>query len=187
MKRLTEYWKEQGLLDGLPCKAGDKLYQIGKGYYQIGTDITEYIVTAVILSKREVILTVKDTTTKLGFPVKISCIGKRFFLTCSEAEKIRKKKYHYDDGFIPVEKMRSKTTENLQAKTQGERIRTMSDGELADFLANFNINDIVNEWCWNSCPNSKGKNEDCDCMYGKKETVLEWLKSEKIMRKNIDR
>lgn len=78
--------QEQGLLIELPCKVGDTLYQIGKGWYQIGTDITEFTVTAITISKDRIIISVENEN-QMGFSVSIDCIGKRLFLTYSEAEE----------------------------------------------------------------------------------------------------
>ncbi len=78
--------EEQGLMIFLPCKAGDKVYQIGKGHYEIGTDITEYTVTAITISKRDITISVKDEN-QLGFPISAVYLGKRLYLTRSEAEE----------------------------------------------------------------------------------------------------
>lgn len=87
-KKLADYEdkQEQGLLIELPCKVGDTLYQIGKGWYQIGTDITEFTVTAITISKDRIIISVENEN-QMGFSVSIDCIGKRLFLTYSEAEE----------------------------------------------------------------------------------------------------
>ena len=78
--------EEQGLLLIAPCKVGDKLYQIGKGWYQIGTDITEFMVTAITILKDKIIISVENEN-QMGFTVCVDCIGKRLFLTRSEAEE----------------------------------------------------------------------------------------------------
>lgn len=78
--------EEQELLIELPCKVGDTVYQIGKGYYEIGTDITEYTVTAITISKSDIIISVKDEN-QLGFPINSVYLGKRLYLTRSEAEE----------------------------------------------------------------------------------------------------
>lgn len=78
--------QEQGLLIELPCKVGDTVYQIGKGHYEIGTDITEYTVTAITISKRDITISVKDEN-QLGFPISAVYLGKRLYLTRSEAEE----------------------------------------------------------------------------------------------------
>ena len=78
--------QEQGLLLKLPCKVGDNVYQIGKGHYEIGTDITEYTVTAITISKRDITISVKDAN-QLGFPISAVYLGKRLYLTRSEAEE----------------------------------------------------------------------------------------------------
>ena len=78
--------EEQELLIELPCKVGDTVYQIGKGHYEIGTDITEYTVTAVTISKSDIIVSVKDEN-QLGFPINSVYLGKRLYLTRSEAEE----------------------------------------------------------------------------------------------------
>lgn len=78
--------QEQGLLIELPCKVGDIVYQIGKGWYQVGTDICEFVVTAITISKDKIIISVENEN-QMGFPVSIDCIGKRLYLTRSEAEE----------------------------------------------------------------------------------------------------
>lgn len=92
IEQLTEELKqykdkqEQGLLIELPCKVGDTVYQIGKGHYEIGTDITEYTVTAITISQKDITISVKDKN-QLGFPVSAIYLGKRLYLTRSEAEE----------------------------------------------------------------------------------------------------
>lgn len=92
IKKLADYEdkQEQWLLIELPCKVGDKLYQIGKGWYQIGTDICEFVVTAITISKDKIIISVENEN-QMGFPVSIDCIGKRLYLTRSEAEEALEK------------------------------------------------------------------------------------------------
>ena len=87
MAKLADYEdkEEQGLLIELPCKVGDNLYQIGEGYYQVSSNITEYAVTAFTISLKGVQICVKNGD--LGFVVNSDSIGKRFFLTRSEAEE----------------------------------------------------------------------------------------------------
>lgn len=87
-RKLADYEdkEEQGLLLELPCKVGDTVYQIGKGYYEIGTDITEYTVTAITISKNDIAISVKDEN-QLGFPISAVYLGKRLYLTRSEAEE----------------------------------------------------------------------------------------------------
>jgi hypothetical protein len=87
-KKLADYEdkQEQGLLIELPCKVGDTLYQIGKGHYEIGTDITEYTVTAITISQKDITISVKDEN-QLGFPISAVYLGKRLYLTRSEAEE----------------------------------------------------------------------------------------------------
>ena len=60
-------------------------------------------------------------------------------------------------------------------QTNADRIRSMSDEELAEFLDNYRPENIANEWCPHLCPDRK--DGDCDCPYGGYETALGWLKS----------
>lgn len=78
--------QEQGLLISLPCKVGDTVYQIGKGWYQVGNDICEFVVTAITISKDKIIISVENEN-QMGFPVSIDCIGNRLYLTRSDAEE----------------------------------------------------------------------------------------------------
>lgn len=60
--------------------------------------------------------------------------------------------------------------------SNGDKIRAMSDEELAEFIGNYRPEHIANDWCLNLCPDRK--DGDCDCPYGGYETALGWLKSE---------
>lgn len=69
--------------------------------------------------------------------------------------------------------------EEKEAKTQtkADRIRAMTDEELAKFLHNYRIENIVNEWCLKLCPDRKANpNIDCDCQYMEQESILGWLR-----------
>lgn len=64
-----------------------------------------------------------------------------------------------------------------KTQTNADCIRAMTDEELAKFLNNYRIENIVNEWCLKLCPERKSDpNMDCDCQYMEQESILGWLK-----------
>lgn len=69
-----------------------------------------------------------------------------------------------------------KSFEQKKPQTNADRIRAMSDEEMARFLGNFRQEQIANDWCLNLCPDRK--EGECDCPYGGYETALGWLKTE---------
>ena len=72
--------EEQGLLLRLPCKVGDKLYQVI-------SSVEEYEVTAIGIYKDKVVVCTDNLKTGIGFSFDANRIGRRYFLTKAEAEK----------------------------------------------------------------------------------------------------
>lgn len=60
---------------------------------------------------------------------------------------------------------------------KGDYIKNMSYVELAEFLKNFNKDNVIDEWCFKYCPKRPADvNIDCDCQLSEKECILGWLK-----------
>ena len=68
---------------------------------------------------------------------------------------------------------------NCKEQTNADRIRAMSDEELARFLDEYRAETIGNEWCLHLCPQRLSGAEECDCPYDGYETTLGWLKEKK--------
>ena len=81
-----------------------------------------------------------------------------------------------EDAIKIVEAVAKEYGKDTNVHTNAGRIRAMSDEELARFLADYKIDNIINEWCLHLCPDRK--DGDCDCPYQSYETALGWLKSE---------
>lgn len=79
--RLCEYeqLEEQGLLLKLPCKVGDKVYQVLES-------IRVFEVTAIGVYDNRIVICTENWETGLGFSFDLKQIGKRYFLTKEEAE-----------------------------------------------------------------------------------------------------
>ena len=74
--------------------------------------------------------------------------------------------------------------EHYKCMTNGDRIRKMTDEELADLLTdeNFQTN-VSNEFCGHLCKNSSTEGcllnlEKEPCPYTEKDDMIEWLQSE---------
>ena len=59
-----------------------------------------------------------------------------------------------------------------------EKVREMSDEQLAKFIMSCRLNKLERIWCSHLCPYRHRLNEDCNCTYGEYETILGYLQSE---------
>ena len=64
-----------------------------------------------------------------------------------------------------------------------DKLRSMTDGELADFLEKFSYSFIEAQWCGNYCPQREINNSSCACtqsrcQYTDSEILKNWLDCE---------
>ena len=85
--KLREYedLEEQGLLLKLPCKVGDKVYQVLER-------IRVLEVTAIGVYGDKIVIYTENWETGLGYSFDLKQIGRRYFLTKEEAEEALRKK-----------------------------------------------------------------------------------------------
>lgn len=161
LKKLKEYvdLEEHGLLLRLPCRVGDKIFLDFAGF---GKDIDEFTVENFHLDcfeDGEVILfcDYESDDKALTGQIDVMNFGKTVFITREEAEaKMKELRSGIDDNH----------TCNCKC-TNADRIRNMSDEELADTLFASCLEIMKLEECNNT--------DNCGVC---KRCVLEWLQSE---------